>query len=638
MKPSYIVIHVDLTSRKIEKESISPELVGQFIGGYGLGVKLYYDHAKVGTHPFSPENPVIIGAGMLAGTPVPGAGKIFALTKCPLPGGTAGKFFVGYGSGGSPQFGRNLKRAGYDSLVITGQSSSPCYILIEDDLVQICDATDLWGAKDIDETTDILTDKHKGAGVIAIGKAGENRVSFAMALADKVGTVGRLGIGAVLGSKKVKAVVVKGTKDVVVADRKRLDVVAKAMAATVKDSPYFVSFSTYNAHAGWGGYLTSLNPGEWSQDKWDECYGFDRYDEVRRKTKVCCAFRCKGGYKIQSGKWTGTQTDSGHFVVAAIAGQRLGLEDARDTIKLLDLCNREGLCFLTSACMTDWLTRLYAKGAIGKEQTGGMVLSRDIDSYLELYNSIIDARGFGQTVGRGWTATSEAIGIDANQDNIATGLAKGVDTLLDARFWTLSVSTFAYLVHPRPHHGHIHSPMYGGIVHELDTIKDDFRKTGVTEDEFTSVFTPVPYYGSFNVARYTRHIEDRGAVLQSLGVCDCYPIFSLLPIDRLAECFSAVTGIEMSARELKQAGERVCNLYKMVNVREGFSREDDQCPAAWYKAIDTPDGEAAMMDYYGTRKISPEDINNLLNDYYDERGWDIEQGIPGKEKLNQLKL
>jgi aldehyde:ferredoxin oxidoreductase len=545
---------------------------------------------------------------------------------------------VGYGSAGSTKFGWNLKRAGYDWLMLTGRSSSPCYILIEDDRVQICDATDLWGAKDTYETTDALLDKHKGAGVITIGRGGENRVSFAMALADKVGTLGRLGIGAVLGSKNVKAVVVKGTRGVAVADRQRLTDAVKAIAESVKSNPYLEPFRQWGAHAGWPGYLTALNAGVWSQEKWDRLYGFDKYAEVKRGTKACCALKCKSGYKVQNGRWAGAETESGHFVLCAIVGQKLGIEDHRDAVKLLDICNRAGMCCYTAINMTDWLTKLDSRGVIGKGQTDAMVLSRDFGSYMELLNSIADAQGFGQTVGHGWHATSEAIGVDAREDYIGSGIVKGVDTLLDARFWGLSVSTFAYIVHPRPHHGNTHSPQYGGIIHEESVLKEDFRQTGVTEDEFTRVFTPVPYYGSFNLGRMTRHIEDRGAILQSLGVCDVYSIFGLVPLERLAECYSAVTGIETRAEELKRAGERICNLYKLINAREGFSRSDDQCPAAWYKAIVTPDGEAAMKDYYGARKISPNDMDNLLNDYYDERGWDLEQGIPGKEKLHELNL
>jgi aldehyde:ferredoxin oxidoreductase len=637
---SYALIHIDLTGRKVEKECLSTELVGRFIGGYGVGCKLYYDRAKPGADPFSPGNPVIIGAGILGGTSVPSAGKIFALTKCPLPGGTEKKFFVGYGSAGSKKFGWNLKRAGYDCLMLTGRSSTPCYILIEDDRVQMCDATDLWGSKDTYETADALLDKHKGAGVITIGRAGENRVSFAMALADKIGTLGRTGIGAVLGSKNVKAVVVRGTRGVAVADRQRLTDAVKPITESIKSSPFFGPFRQWGVHAGWPGYLKALNAGIWTQEKWDRLYGFEKYAEVKRDIKVCtaCAFKCKSGYSVRNGRWTGVETESGHFVLCAYAGQKLGIEDHRDAVKLLDVCNRAGMCFATATNMTDWLTGLYSRGAIGKGRTDAGVLSRDFGSYVGLLNSVAHAQGFGQTVSRGWHATSEAIGVDAREDYIGSGIVKGVDPLLDARFWGLSVSTFGYIVHPRPHHGNLHSPQYGGMIHEESVLKEDFRQTGVTETEFNRVFTPVPYYGSFSLGRMTRHIEDRGAIVQSLGVCDAYSVFGFLPLERLAECYSAVTGIETKAKELKRAGERVCNLYKLTNTREGFTRDDDQCPPAWHKPIDSPDGEAAMKDYYGTRKISRDDMKNLLNDYYDERGWDLEQGIPGKEKLSELNL
>jgi aldehyde:ferredoxin oxidoreductase len=215
-------------------------------------------------------------------------------------------------------------------------------------------------------------DKHKGAEAIPIGRAGENRMSFAMTLGDKIGTLGRTGIGAVLGSKNVKAVVVKGTRGVAVADRQRLTDAVKPIAESIKSSPFFGPFRQWGVHAGWAGYLKALNAGIWSQEKWDRRYGIDKYAEVKRDIKVCtaCAFKCKSGYRVRNGRWTGVETESGRFVLCAYAGQELGIEDRRDAVKLLDIYNRAGMCFAKATNMTDWLTRLYSRGAKDRPMPG----------------------------------------------------------------------------------------------------------------------------------------------------------------------------------------------------------------------------------------------------------------------------
>ncbi len=163
-------------------------------------------------------------------------------------------------------------------------------------------------------------------------------------------------------------------------------------------------------------------------------------------------------------------------------------------------------------------------------------------------------------------------------------------------------------------------------------------KCPLPEEELARVFTPAPYYGSFNLGRMTKFLEDRGAIMQSLGLCDGYNIFGFFPAEVLTKLYYAFTGIEKDTGEMRRAGERISNLYKVLNVKEGFTRRDDRCPEVWFTPIETPDGEAAMTDYYGERKISPEDVEHLLDDYYDERGWDVAEGVPTPETLAALGL
>jgi len=202
------ILHVDLTKNEVKKEPITPELVKAFIGGLGLSVKLAYEHIKPRTEPLSPENTIIIGAGPLVGTIAPGSSRIYAVAKFPINNAIA------WAGAGGMTFGGMLKNAGYDNVVIKGRASKPVYLKIFDDDVEICDAGELWG-KGIEETSEQLWAKFSWpAGIITIGQAGENSVKFAMSFVDNASTLGRGGFGAVMGSKNLKAIIVKGTNGV----------------------------------------------------------------------------------------------------------------------------------------------------------------------------------------------------------------------------------------------------------------------------------------------------------------------------------------------------------------------------------------------------------------------------------------
>jgi len=633
-------VTIDLTTGRITKEAVNDAIEKKFIGGFGICCKLAYELIKPGIDPLSPDNPIIIGTGTLVGTPVPSANKIFALTKCPVQASRAGHHFIGYGSAGTVAFGRNLRKAGCDFLILTGKAKSPSYVYIDSDNIRIGDATDLWNEKDTYETTDYLQDKYPGCGTITIGRGGEKLVRYAMALADKKGTLGREGVGAVLGSKNIKAIVTRGSDTVEVFDRERLKKLASSVRKEGIKNPGVKALHKWGSHAGWEGYLQALNVGVWTKAKWDDLYGLEKLKEVKGGSKACntCFLACKTSYKVKDGEFAGLETDTGHSVVAAFLAQRLEIEDYRNALKLLDMCNRAGLCFCTATNIVDFVTRLYAEGKLSEQQSDGLALPRNFDTYLKLFSMIINREGMGNTLAEGWYATSEKMGFDAVNDHNWVGIVKGVDPILDARFWGLSGTTFANIVNPRAHHGNAHCMQFGGgDVYEVETLKSDLRGMGAQEAEVTRVFTPVPYYGRFNVGRLTKHLEERGTIMQALGLCDNFSPFMFFPMSKLAECYSAVTGIETSPEELKKAGERIHNLFKVLNVREGFSRADDIVPA-WFKPVDAPDGTAVMKDYYGERTLSEDDVNKLLDDYYDERGWDKVRGVPTNEKLTELGL
>ncbi|UCD56612.1 MAG: hypothetical protein JSV16_12375, partial [Candidatus Hydrogenedentota bacterium] len=585
--------------------------------------------------PLSPENPIVLGAGPLIGAPVPGAAKVAGTTKFALPAAEDGRCYVASGASGSQRFGVMLKRAGYDHLVITGRASKPVYIRILDDDVGIIDADRLWGTKDAYETVDELKHDLGDCGVLSIGAAGENQVKFALALTDKKSTLGRNGFGAVMGSKNLKAVCVRGTKPVKLKDRERLRTALAPLLESLKENPMMPLFHEMGIHAGWEYWKHLLNPGVWPKDKWDELYGMDKCREAVERTHGCtgCVIKCKPVQRVSDGEWKGVQTETSHFLHVAGMGQTLGIEDWRPMVKLLEVCNRAGSCAVSSVGLLAMATVCFEMGALTEEQTGGVKLARgDFPGYLSMLEKIIKREDLGDALAEGWFEAAKHLDLDPHA---FLGLIKGAPCIYDARNTHMDPRIFHMIVNPRgAHHPQCHwttsIPMQ-----PLERIRSDFMMTGAGQKETERIFGTE----DFNCARLTRHIQDVGMAYDCLGTCVIYPLAGApLNVNALAEFYSATTGLETSPAELKTSGERAFNLLKLLNVREGFSRKDDMSPQLWFQPKSTPDGDEELKDYYGRKRLDEKDMEGMLDDYYGERGWDLKSGTPTRDKLDELGL
>ncbi len=637
------ILHVDLTRGEIRKEPLDPALVEGFLGGWGINYRLIRDRLAPGTDPLSPENPIVLGAGPLVGTLAHTGNKIAGTTKFALPASEDGRHYVASAIAGTSRFGSMMKCAGYDHLIVTGRAKAPVYLKIADDDVEICDASGLWGKSDVYETSETLQGKYPDAGVIAIGRAGENRVRFAMAMADKRRTLGRSGFGAVMGSKNLKAVVARGTKGIKIADRKRF--LKKVGRLYPLNSFLSRQMSDLGDHAGWASAVSmNMNPGLWSVFDWNERYGVGKWYEVKKNVKACsaCNIACHVAYRIRDGEFAGLESETGHYMWPAIKGQYLGLTDHREAIKLLDMANRAGMCVITAGALVDWVTRLYADGAIDIGRTDGAPLGRDIHAYIRLTEKMINREGdLGKAMAEGWFALSRHVGRDARTDYTqGFGIAKGTDCIFPARTSKLDPQRFTMgVTNPRGGHSPQGNSLSSSPLLPLETLRKDALAWGTPEEAVARIFQPTPYYGAFNCGRLTRYVEDYYSLQCCLGTCSLQAILGLATIDDLAELYSAATGIETGPEELRRRAERVYNLYKMLNVREGFGRTDDEAfPEVWLTPIDTPDRREALTDYHRIRELTREDVLKLLDDYYEERGWDIKDGTPRSEKLAELGL
>ncbi|MHA1263912.1 MAG: aldehyde ferredoxin oxidoreductase N-terminal domain-containing protein [Candidatus Helarchaeota archaeon] len=621
--------HINLSTGKIQIYPLPENYIPTFLGGYGINNRLFWDYQPVHADPFSPKNTIIIGTGPLVGTLLPGAGKVIGTTKSPIFASSKRDYFIDNAVVGSRRFGVMLKNAGFDHLVITGKAESPVYLQIEDDHIRIESAETLWGHKDIYETADYFLRQNPLYGIIAIGKGGEIRIRYALALVDYSGHLGKFGFGAVMGSKNLKAIITYGTKGIAVAEPTKYLQFVREFRQLIRNAPLLKRFQDMGITSGWDLQAPLVYEGTLPYRTWKKRFGpkiWKKYKFQHNLACTGCMLACRTDYQIPAGIYQQVTTFTGHHFLPARIALRLGLEDPTYAIKLLDDCNRAGICYFTFGGLLNWLTSHLPDE-----------YPRTFSTYLHLLNQLLSRNDIGDVLAEGWYPLAEKLELDPDAFSKGTGLFKGADSIQDARTTTLDPQRFTYLTNPRPHHGGTQS-IYTLPKIALKTLQADISHWGLSSEEQKRLFTPTPYYGPFNVGRYAKHAEDCMAVHNSLGTCIVYTLFGIdiIHIDKLATLYSASTGISITPRELKLAGERVFNLYKLLNIREGW-RSRDILSKIWLTPRDTPDGPKYLMDYYQQRQLTSSDVEHLLTDYYHERGWD-RNSIPTPSKLQALKL
>ncbi len=609
---------------------------GNNLGGVAVAWELIYKMLPRGIDPYAPLNPIIISTGTLVGTSTPGAAKIAGTAKFPINAG-GNKHFVGSSVSGGRDFGIMMKYAGYEHVIITGKSERPVYISIDNDEVKICDAAELWG-RDTEEASIQLKKWHGSeSGCAVIGPAGENLVNYAMVVVDLSNSLGRSGLGAVFGSKNLKAIVVKGNGGVEVKDPQRVEKYIELAANKARKWENLDKWMRLGMGAGWPIFRYTQYPGKWSREKWDSLYGEEKRLESIDRLIGCssCRISCRIKWRIKDGSYAGEVGMGSPYGKSATSGQLLGVEDHRQMLHLVAMANRAGIDFYSFTRLLDWLTTAYEQGLLSKEQLGES-LHRDYNHYVNILTKTVTRKGIGNLIADGWIAVGDRLGLDP-QDYWYAGICKGVDFIYDARVAKLHPLMVTFFTNPRPHHGGSHT-ITTGLGKDIEQIKEQLETWGIPQESMDAIFTSTPYSGRLNVGRYTKWMEDAMALRNSLGVCSMYSAFGLENMDWLANIYVGVTGIEVSARDLLKAGERAFNFKKLANAREGFRREDDKPPSLWLRPMESPEGKIYTEDYYKEKTISEDDFVKILDDYYRERGWNLESSLPLDEKLEDLGI
>lgn len=596
------VLHIDLTRKKIKVSRTRNGFCEQYIGGNGFAISLLYNNTKPKIAPLEPENTLIFAIGPFAGTIIPTSGKYIVQAKSPLTD------FMGE-SVSSGVWGQALKRAGYDAIVIKGRSEKPIYLFVDDNAIHFRDAKNLWG-KDALQTSDIIGEElgDENIATATIGLAGENLVKFANITNDRYRQAGRTGMGAVMGSKKLKAVAVRGTNKVEVYDLDKLmevcgDLYKQCQGAGTEGYRVFGTAGSVLIL----NHLAALPTRNWQQASFElaeDISGEYIKENYLAKTIACsgCPIACDHVTTVESGPYKGLVT-SVEFETIYSLGSECGIGDFPAIAKANDLCDRLGLDTISTGVTIGWAMECFEKGILTKKDTGGIELTfGNHEAQLEVIKRIAYREGIGDLLAEGVKRASERVGKGSKHFAMHNkGLELPGYDLRGLKACALGFSTST--------RGgcHLRSSMYDfDLKGKIDRFKADKKIGQIVKDR-----------------------EDLWAIVDSLILCK-FIRGVLSTFDKLAELYTLVTGFKMTARRLREAGERIYNLEKAYNVREGWTKKDDYPPPRVVKDP-IPDGVAKGA------LVTKKEFESMLGAYFAARGW-TQEGIPTKRKLAELGL
>ena len=582
------ILHVNLSDKSIRREPLPPDLFNQYLGGRGLGVKLLYDNLAPGIDAMSPDNLLVFAIGPSTATSVPTAGRFVVITKSP----TTGTIFDSHAGG---YFGAQLRRAGFAAVVFHGKSDSPVYLWINDDEVEIRDASKTWG-KDTYEATDaLLEETDPKAQVACIGPAGENLGLMAAIMTDKHRAAGRGGVGAVMGSKNLKAIVAKGTGTAGVHDPERLKTAVvrsrrliKKNAVTNKSLPVYgtpVLVSVANEL----GMLPTNNFQAGTFNDAEGVSGEKLLERFSAGTYHChgCPIGCGRVSQIQGRKVGGPEYES-----LWALGPQCGINDLEWITLANDRCNHLGLDTISTGSTIGAAMELVQRGKLDAPLKFG-----DTTGILDIIEDMAHMRGLGAEMSEGSKRLTERYGAPELAMQ-AKGLELPAYDPRGAQGHALGYAT--------SNRGgcHLRSYLIGPEVLGSPVLVDRDRPDGKAD----------------LVMLY----QDLSAAMDCMVVCR-FTNFAWT-VDDYAELISAGTGIEFSGRDLLRLGERIYNLERLFNLREGFTAKDDTLPPRFFEPL--PEGGSRNRVVH---------LEEMLKEYYKLRGWDKE-GRPTKATLKKLDI
>lgn len=594
------LIRVNLSDETIKVEDLNMEDANLYLGGRGLGSKYLYDEIDPKVDPLSPDNKLIFMTGPMTGTFAACAGRFNVVAKAPLTGTIGASNSGGY-------FGPELKFAGYDGIIFEGKSETPVYLKIYDDKIELKSAEHLWG-KDVFETTDtLLLENEEDAKVACIGVAGEKQVLFATIMNDKDRAAGRSGLGAVMGSKNLKAIVVRGTNDINVANKHEF------MMASIDARNKLLEHPVTGKGGGLATYGTqvlmnilneshSLPTRNW-QTSWfedgDKISGEFLTDNYLIRNKACfaCPIGCGRVIRIPDGKYKGIVAGP-EYEAGWSYGASCGVNDMNAIDKANHVCNLAGFDPITMGATIACAMELYEIGAITKEEIGEELIFGDAESILSWTERTANREGFGDLLALGSYRLAEKYG----HPELSMSVKKQEMPAYDGRAIQGMALEYATSNRGGCHvRGYLTSPEVLGIPVKTDPL--------VTEGK----------------AELLKLFQDLTGLVDSSDIC----LFSTFGIGlpEISNMLRNAIGVDLPDEEFLKVGERIWNLERMFNLEAGFTKEDDTLPPRLLEESVTS----------GPAKGKVAELDVMLEEYYKVRGWN-KDGIPTEEKLDELSI
>ena len=609
------ILWVDLGAGSITEEVLAPDLYEKFLGGYGLGAYLLYTRQKPNVDPMGPESILGVLTGAVTGTNAITGNRFIVVGKSPKTG-TWGDANCG------GTFGPALKRAGVDGVLFTGLSEKPVYLSIMDGKAELKDAAELWGL-DSNETDDKLKEEYgKTAEVACIGPSGERCELLACIMNDKGRAAGRSGLGAVMGAKKLKAIVADGQQEIPEADPDKVKEIRKQQLDFFKqDNALYDIFSSYGTSGvtanacktgdtpikNWGGTPDDMPEVEKISD--------DAVQEIQEKKYGCwhCPIACGGHVKVESGPYP-VETHKPEYETLGAFGTLCLNNNLESIVKVNDICNRAGIDTIATGATVAFAIECYENGLVTKEDTGGLELTwGNHEAIVALTDQIAKAEGFGA--------------------KFVNGMAKGADQI--------QADTSEYEMHVKGEELPMHDPRCSpglGCSYQIDATPGRHTQMGAWFHE--ALFCPPgldKYYDGYDLdtQKYVysgkgsaaKVISNFGHVLNAAGFC-MFGVVSM-QADAMPAFLSAVTGKEYTMADVIETGARIAAMRTAFNLREGVNALDTKVPARMLGKPPLPSGP--------TKDVTV-DSETQIKEYLEAMGWDPATGKPTKETLEALGL
>ena len=616
-------LHVDLSNRKIDIEENDETYYRNYLGGRGVGYRYLLERVPAGTDPFAPENILVLATGVMTGSPLAASCRFAAVGKSPLTGAAGESEAAGF-------FGPELKTAGFDAIVFQGKSEKPVYLWVNDGKAELKDASELagLGARAVEDAIRSENGNRK-IRVAQTGLAGMNGVLYANITNNLGHFNGRNGMGALMGSKNVRAVAALGSQKIEYADPDYLRQTAKEYAKTFRNNPAGEALYVYGTTAfpeilsAAGGL--PVNNFRRSALGDAALIGGDTYNEIllnKRKGCHACPIQCKRGVALDDPKYGIDSRYGGpEYETIAALGSNLDITNLKAIAKGNEICNRYCMDTISAGMTIAFACECFEEGIITKSDTGGLELKfGDADLMLKLLEMIAHRDAFGDDLAEGSARLAQRWGVADKPLHLSV---KGMELALhDPRIKVGVGLGYAVCTYGADHMNATHDP---ALVDPQSFSFQSAKPLGIYEPVPTTEISPAKIRNTIILERFWK-------VLDALGLCVFgFAPRSVMPLDQMVKCVNAVTGWNTSLLELMNAGERSIAMARLFNSREGFTIKDDKLPKRLFNP--KPDGPGA-----GEQIFTEDEFDNAVRLYYEILGVDPASGKPLRGKLLELGL